>query len=88
MIVTWLVTQFDLFTGDDLAIGVLFFIFKYHKLLGRDPRNPLAKRGVCSKHYRKTVCPETPPNFWNPKIVDTPVDEHQATPFDPRYVKD
>lgn len=57
-------------------------------MLGRDPRNPVAKRGVCSKHYRKLVCPETPPNFWNPKIVDTPEDKHSATPFDPRYVKD
>lgn len=58
-------------------------------MLGRDlGKNPTKKYGVCSKHYRNVVCPDTPPNFWNPKIIDTPEDERIATPFDSRFAKD
>lgn len=69
-----------------------FFGSQYHLMVGRDltKRKPNTKYGVCSKHHRKQPCarPDTPPNFWNPKIIDTPEDEHIDTPFDYRFAKD
>lgn len=44
--------------------------------------------GVCYKHNRNNQCPDTPPGFWNPKITDTPEDQHIETPYDYRFVKD
>lgn len=48
---------------------------QYHRMLGRDLKRDFPKRfGVCSKHRRNIRCAETPPGFWNPKIVDTDSD--------------
>lgn len=53
-------------------------------MIGRDlDKNPPKKIGVCSKHHRNILRPDTPPGFWNPKIQDS----DEETPFDPRFVK-
>lgn len=59
-------------------------------MLGRvtNSKNPIKKYGVCSKHNQNNACPDTPPNFWNPKIPNTPEHERLSTPFDPKYAKD
>lgn len=50
-------------------------ILQYHRLLGRrDVKNPPKKFGVCSKHHRNVQCLDTPPGFWNPKIIDSESD--------------
>lgn len=58
-------------------------------MLGHDltGKNAPKKFGVCAKHRRNQLCPETPPGFWNPKINDTPEHERVETPFDYRFVK-
>lgn len=55
-------------------------------MLGRDvEKNPPKIYGVCAKHRRARQGAETPPGFWNPKIVDS--DNDEETPFDPRYIQ-
>lgn len=48
-------------------------------MLGRDMKKDFPKQyGVCSKHRRNYQSVETPPGFWNPKIVDSDSD-HEDT---------
>lgn len=55
-------------------------------MIGRDMyKNPSKKYGVCSKHHRNVQCLNTPPGFWNPKIIDS--DSDDETPYDLRFVK-
>ncbi|XP_031624160.1 uncharacterized protein LOC116341314 isoform X2 [Contarinia nasturtii] len=59
---------------------------QYHRMMGRNmEKNPPKKYGVCSKHYRNAPQFETPPGFWNPKIIDS--DDEEETPFDPRFIR-
>lgn len=55
---------------------------QYHRMLGRNLEKEtwkLGKKfGVCSKHRRNIQGVETPPGFWNPKIVDSDSD-HEET---------
>lgn len=51
-------------------------------MLGRDMKKDFSKNyGVCSKHRRNNQCVETPPGFWNPKIVDSDSD-HEDTLYE------
>lgn len=63
-------------------------LHQYHRMLGRDltGKNAPERFGVCSKHRRNNPCPDTPPGFWNPKIMDTPENERNETPYDYRFV--
>lgn len=72
-------------------LQLLFFLslFQYHRRLGRDlDKNPPKKFGICSKHHRNVQenLLETPPGFWNPKIIDSESD-HEETPYDYRFAK-
>lgn len=45
-------------------------------MLGRDLTKDFPKKvGVCSRHRRNIQCADTPPGFWNPKIVDSDSEE-------------
>lgn len=57
----------------------IFLSLQYHRMLGRNLEKDFPKKfGVCSKHHRINRGVETPPGFWNPKIVDTD-SEHEET---------
>ncbi|XP_055306749.1 uncharacterized protein LOC129571037 [Sitodiplosis mosellana] len=59
---------------------------EYHRKLGRDvEKNPPRKFGICSKHHRNVQVLDTPPGFWNPKIIDSESDED--TPYDYHFGK-
>lgn len=48
-------------------------------MLDRDLKKDFPKKfGVCSKHRRNIQGAETPPGFWNPKIIDSDSD-HEDT---------
>lgn len=40
----------------------------------------------CYRHRNENMRPATPPNYWDPRIPDTPEGEHIETPFDYRFL--
>lgn len=56
-------------------------------MIGRDITKKKPKKyGVCSKHRRNIQCLDTPPGFWNPKIIDSDSD-HEDTQHNERLSK-
>lgn len=76
----------DPFPAKRIYYWLVSFSLQYEQVLVGATGGRTDANAKCYRHLNENMRPATPPNYWDPRIPDTPEGEHIETPFDYRFL--